>query len=192
VIEEPNSGAGYIRGNLDLKMVTGRYSAGLVSELAQHVENRTANIFPILDEIAVLEGALNSRPTNTKPAACFNGPVLAGLWHKHYFQASYIPKNILNHWRANEFVERIKSVFGIDTALTKQKVGQIAHAFVLDAYRERSQSYDMTGEWIVFARQDGMNYYLTLGTHLEGDEAIRKRVMACCGEFPELLVLPSI
>jgi hypothetical protein len=42
---------------LDNAMVTGRYSAGLIREFDAHVENRTANIFPIFAEIATLEGA---------------------------------------------------------------------------------------------------------------------------------------
>jgi hypothetical protein len=58
----------------------------------------------------------------------------------------------------------------------------------MDGYRERSQSGEITGEWIIFARQNDVNYYLTLGSHTEGDEAIRQRVLDCCAEFPNLLI----
>ena len=186
--EKVDNGETFIQSHLDPKMVTGRYSRGLVNEFVQYVEKRTANIFPILDEFAVLECTPNSRKTNTKPAAPFKGAILAGLWHKHYSQASFIPKNLQNHWKANDFVERIKLILKNEEFLTKQKAGEIAHAFVLDGYRERNQSHEITGEWIVFARQDEVNYYLTLGTHLEGDEAIWRRVAACSGEFPELRI----
>jgi len=183
-----SDGAASIREWLDLKMVTGRYSGGLVSELVHHMEHRTAHVFSILDEIGDLEGSPNSRGRNTKPAGPFKGALLAGLWHKHYFQASFLPKNIETYWKSGEFPDRIKAILGDLKHLTQQKAGQIAHAYVMDGYRERSQSGEITGEWIIFARQNDVNYYLTLGSHTEGDEAIRQRVLACCAEFPNLLI----
>ena len=42
-----------------------------------------------------------------------------------------------------------------------------------------------TGEWIIYARLDSTNYYLTLGVHGD-DEAISRRVRNCLNEFPEL------
>lgn len=183
-------GIASIREWLDLKVVTGRYSSGLARELAVCVEYRRKNIFQILDEIGALEKAPNSRSTNTKPATPLTGRLLAGLWHKHYSQAAFIPINILNHWEANDFQERIIAAVK-DHDLSGKSAGLIAHEFVIGGYQERSQSGKMTGEWIVFARQDEVNYYLTLGTHLEGDEAIQKRVLACQDEFPGLRIGPQ-
>jgi hypothetical protein len=70
--EEPTDGAAYIRGQLDLKMVTGRYSSELVTKLMRCVEHRSASIFPILDEIGV-------HPIDTHQAS---GPVreAAFIW----------------------------------------------------------------------------------------------------------------
>jgi hypothetical protein len=51
---------------LDRAMVTGRYSAGLIREFDAHVENRTANIFPIFEEIGALEGAKTPSTTESE------------------------------------------------------------------------------------------------------------------------------
>jgi ribosomal protein L22 len=45
-----------------------------------------------------------------------------------------------------------------------------------------------TGQWLVFARHDETNYYLTLGLHGD-DEEIWKRCRACAHEFGELKIL---
>jgi hypothetical protein len=87
----------YIRENLDLHLRTCRYSTGLIRELAEMLESRSGNVFAIFDEIAVLEGIVGARPGLTKSAAMFTRPPLAGLWHKHYHQALFLPQNVLNH-----------------------------------------------------------------------------------------------
>ena len=33
----------------------------------------------------------------------------------------------------------------------------------MDGYKERSGAQALTGEWIVYAKHNGRNYYLTLG-----------------------------
>ena len=75
---QPNSGSvskdklfvASAKSFLDGAMVTGRYSAGLIREFNAHVENGTANIFPIFDEIGALEGAKTARPSRAK--TCFD------------------------------------------------------------------------------------------------------------------------
>jgi hypothetical protein len=48
------------------------------------------------------------------------------------------------------------------------------------------------GEWIVYARDDGANYYLCLGLHDSGDDYLRSQIDAiCCQEFPFLTALLS-
>ncbi len=160
--EEPTDGSEYIRRQLDLHMVTGRYSSLLVKELTQCVEGRSANIFPILDEIGGLEGTPSTRPTRTKAAAQFEWPPLSGLWHKHYFQAGFIPKNVMLHWKPKEnsknLLGRFEAIMQDQAIPYEQKAGALSHAFVLDGYRERGESQKITGEWIVYARHDDVNY----------------------------------
>jgi hypothetical protein len=45
----------------------------------------------------------------------------------------------------------------------------------------------MTGEWLVYAIHEGQNYYLCLGTHKSGDDALRQQIdLICVPEFPFL------
>ena len=156
-------------------MVTGRYSSLLVGQLMRCVEDGLANIFPILDEIGGLEGARLTRTTRTKEPTQFTKTILDGLWHKHYVQARFIPRNVQNHWRSNNFENRIAAVIGDPTIRDDLKISAITQAFVQDGYAERAAAQRLTGEWIVYASQQGVNHYLTLGNH---NERIRQSVTA--------------
>jgi hypothetical protein len=146
-----------VRGWLDIKLRTGRYSFGFVLELAQHAISRTYNVHTIYDEIGKLEGS-DSRPSMTKPAAPFTrSEPLKGLWHKHHSQA------------LAPFIGRY----------VDEVAGEIAHAMVIGAYERRACDHRMTGEWIIFERESSGNYYLTLSTHEgETDEERKTRVEA--------------
>jgi hypothetical protein len=63
----------YVRDNLDLHLVNGRYSAGLVCELANVYEGRTGSVFAVFDEIATLEEHPIARPSLTNPRHCLQG-----------------------------------------------------------------------------------------------------------------------
>jgi len=47
---------------------------------------------------------------------------------------------------------------------------RLAHQLVLGGLYDRAAARRMTGDWIIFAKHEGRNYYLGLGTH---DEARR-------------------
>ena len=66
-------------------------------------------------------------------------------------------------------------------------IGFLAHEIVIGGYHNRSDRGRLTGEWIVYASQNGRNTYLTLGIHGD-DDAIFGRVLNCVDEFPDLLV----
>jgi hypothetical protein len=50
----------------------------------------------------------------------------------------------------------------------------------------------LTGEWIVFAKANGRNIYLTLAGHDESNEAVLSRCSLAPEEFPELASLAPI
>ncbi len=58
---------------LDRAMGTGRYSAGLIREFDAHVEDGTANIFPIFEEIGALDGS------KTAISGCSNSRRRSGI-----------------------------------------------------------------------------------------------------------------
>ena len=45
----------------------------------------------------------------------------------------------------------------------------LAYRLYMGALEERSEAKGVTGDWIVFAKHGGNNYYLDLATHEEGD-----------------------
>ena len=45
----------------------------------------------------------------------------------------------------------------------------LAHHLVLGALEQRSVARRMTGDWIIFAKHKGQNYYLDLAAHAEGE-----------------------
>ena len=46
----------------------------------------------------------------------------------------------------------------------------------------------MTGEWIIFAKYNEKNYYLSLGDHTSDDMILRKMIDEwCIEEFPFIL-----
>lgn len=169
---------------LSLQMVSGKYSAGLVDELTTHYVNRTLHVHMVLDEIAALEGRPGAKPSNTKSEALFQRRILKGLWHKHFMQPGYIGQNLQNHWTDERLEQLLRDV----------PTSRIPYDLVLRGYTERAGNGApdappaLTGEWIVFAKHDDLNYYLTLGVHGD-DRRIWSRCRACAAEFPELSIL---
>jgi hypothetical protein len=52
---------------------------------------------------------------------------------------------------------------------------------------ERGSQGKLTGEWIVFAKEDAGNYYLGIWPHTASDERIASSIKAACvPEFPFL------
>lgn len=164
-----------VRSWLDIRLRTGRYSFGFVLELAQHAIGRTYNVHAIYDEIGTLEGS-DSRPSMTKPATPFTrSKLLKRLWHKHHFQARFIPTNLrLEMMRSGAIEEVLAPFMG---RYVDEVAGEIAHAMTIAAYEQRARDHRITGEWIIFEREASGNYYLTLSTHNgESDENRRARV----------------
>lgn len=54
----------------------------------------------------------------------------------------------------------------------KDRIGKSVDAFFVDGWKHREQGGNITGEWIIFKKCKGMNYYLCLAKHNEPDETI--------------------
>jgi hypothetical protein len=120
---------------------------------------------------------------------------------KHWFQASFLVTNLLNETeKRGEMLIRkhLNAVFGRDgwvgELMTEKLAGELAHAMVDGALSHRSgrvarKQSRLTGEWIVFAKANGRNIYLTLAGHDETNEAVFSRCSSAPKEFPELVSL---
>lgn len=192
---------------LKAKLTTGVCAEHLVCELAGHW-CRMPQMFgavpllidchAVLDQIGSLEKIPRNRAARTKPATEFPTGPLKGLWHKHWFQASFIPTNLLleNEKNGDALLYRALAKRygrkGWQGKAVGDAAGAIAHAAVFDAldWRAGSQSKTsssrLTGEWIVFAKCAGRNIYLTLASHAESNEAILARCRSAVADFAEL------
>jgi hypothetical protein len=181
-----------VRTLLAPNITTGKYSTVFVRDVAACLENGTTNVATIFHAIGSLEGAHKNRPERTRPPSLFRRPPLKGLWHKHFHQGT-IPSlalNLQNHWNGR-LDQLIGEHFHIGEVVTQEAVSSLVHDLVIKGYEDRGRAGRITGEWIVFAKQDGINYYLTLGVHGD-DDAIAKRVRMCAAEFPHVSVLERI
>lgn len=124
-----------------------------------------------------------------KPATQFRNTPLKGLWHKHFFSAHFLVQNINIANGKNGVADVVKEVMENSSSpvVTREMIREIAHRVTNDAVNQRDQSGKITGEWVIFAKNNGKNYYLCANTHNAGDQFIYDRIMAeCVKDFSEL------
>lgn len=173
-----------------------RVSTPLAAKLLDRT-NRNFDPFAVLHELDHLEGL---RPTSrTKRESPFKGPHLQPFWHKHFFSSRQLINNIGIRWNlaggGNKDLDRmILDVANAHGENSDQWIDQLVHRLVFDGYQERA-ARGLTGDWIIYAKHQGKNYYLDLATHDEGtsERAVhlaKKLRDGCFAEFP-FLFTPS-
>jgi hypothetical protein len=152
----------------------------------------------IVDEIAHLEDP--SLPTSTKPHEAMSG-MLNGFWHKHFFEARFLPENLRRETQKNferlwyrDFLPAWRSdPISRDETDVGRLSGLIAQTMVHGAFLNRLGSRSaqaksrVTGELIIFGKNEDRNLYLTLAVHEESDAAIATRIWQSGQEFPFIL-----
>jgi hypothetical protein len=124
-----------------------------------------------------------------KPATPFKNPPLKGLWHKHYFSAPFLVKNISLGLGKNGLTKLVDEIMDPKKSdvITPEMIDELAHRMVHEPVENRDAQGKMTGEWLIFAKYNGKNYYLCLNTHDAGDQLIFDRIHDhCLKEFPDL------
>lgn len=121
----------------------------------------------------------------TPPAEQFKREPLMGLYKKHFTSARFLAKN-LHNFQISKFGDqyfqkafeeaRSHSSGYVDDAFT----GYLAHQMTFPPIEMRVRENRLTGEWVVFHQHEGNNYYLTLASHEEADEAIHQRAVLAC------------
>jgi hypothetical protein len=127
--------------------------------------------------------------TGTKPESPFKHEPLRGLWKKHYFSAHFVGKNIQNHFSGSKLDRFIREVLDPEKSpvVTREMIEEFAHRFANEPLERRAEAQKLTGEWIIFAKHGGQNYYLCLATHNSKDQATYDRITTVCfREFPFL------
>jgi hypothetical protein len=146
----------------------------------------------IVAEVRGLEGLGSS---GTRAAEEFGRPPLRGFWKKHYLVGGMgsLAKNImLGLGKKRRGLRRIvQEHWNPATAhLPPEAVSRNIANAITNLYADRSLAQELTGEWIVFARHEGQNYYLCLAMHEEvraDPNVLVERIKnGCVPEFPFL------
>lgn len=176
-----------------------RISQCLALRLQYYSSLRRISKFSVLDEIALLEKTPTSRPTGTKMAEKFRGPILGRFWHKHYYDARHLPQNVLNKWFGVYAVKqellklKLREVLMADEDDTNMekyweaKANRVSHAIVYGGIEARKNRGALTGEWLIYYEHLGLNYYLDLADHreLNDQQKLFDRLKdECAWEFP--------
>ncbi|WP_375762450.1 hypothetical protein ACE10W_37115 [Bradyrhizobium sp. B025] len=178
--------------------VTGHavYASRISLVLALRLVGHPADTSAVLHEIGSLEGL---RPaTRAKPPQQFKHAPLAPLWHKHFFSPRHLLRNIGERWNLargagnrdlDVALSEIAAQHGDDPA---KWPSVLVHRLNVGGLEERAHAQRLTGDWIIFAKRDGENYYLDLATHEEAEgpansERLMQKLQAGCqSEFPFL------
>ena len=175
-----------------------RISIGLAVRLSlsQHQPDR----LDVLREINALEGL---RPeTNTNGPAPFKHAPLAPLWHTHFFRPRHVLRNIGDRWgvargQGNRDLGSLLSQVAVECGDDPVRwPGELAHRFG-GGLSERAEARRLTGDWIIFGKYQGRNYYLDLALHEEGEGAcnsaqlMNKLRASSQFEFPFLFETPD-
>lgn len=175
-----------------------RVSQFLKIQLASYSKHNYYNPFSITDVIQKLEGCgRGSHPIEKQ----FKHLPLQGFWKTHFHDPRFIPQNIINHWglkfenskKIDELCARIATAEEeLPSKLGLQ--GRLAHELTIGAYQEKTRQKGLaglTGEWIVFAKYSGFNYYLCIANHTSNpdeDTPLYNFIKTLCEhEYPFLM-----
>lgn len=170
----------------------GRYSALLVANLLGGALSGMQNPAKVIREIEQLE--TNEAGQFKKPIQNRHPP-LKGLWHKHYMQdgLASMAQNIqkgLDWFEMPLFKQMIQDAenAGEERFVEAHHIPALAADIVGGNWQRLAERQALSGEWIIFAKHEGQNYYLTIATHdKDTHQHVREQIeQVCCVEFPFL------
>jgi hypothetical protein len=166
----------------------GRYSWLFVLNVYLYEQINGVDPGMILQETRNLESGVHPG-RGTKPATQFQKEPLKGLWHQHFFSAHFVVQNIVNELAGGRLRALVEEVLEPKKSpvITREMINELSHRATQEQLEKRDDDGRLTGEWIVFAKHDGQNYYLCLSTHTSGDQAIYDQIKSVCFlQFPFL------
>ncbi|KZD24617.1 hypothetical protein A4A58_22410 [Tardiphaga robiniae] len=132
--------------------------------------------------------------SGVKAATQFKHPPLKGLWHKHHYSAQWLIPNVIQGFGKNGLEKLANEIMdpAVHTVVTEQMCNELACRAIFEPLANRSSDGKLTGEWLIFAKSEGVNRYLSLGYHPTDDHAsydqvLYDRIMKhCVDDFPDL------
>lgn len=144
----------------------------------------------VIDQVRALEGAGSA--CGMKPATQFKHAPLAGLYHQHFFAPQFLAQNMLNQLGRKGIEKIFWEVAQGREVMTEEILRELSTRLTVEQFEQRADQQKLTGEWIVFAKHNGQNYYLTISRHTdskrpEEDKALFWEIdQICYREFPFL------
>lgn len=187
-----------------------RISFALALELARRYVERQDS-FAVLDTLDFLEGLRAA--SAVVAGAQFKHRPLYPLWHAHYFTARHTLRNLILRWGLHRddtgnkdlgrLFQEVAAEFGAEPDVWP---GVLAHRLTWGGFEDRlrkstdaklreclpgeKRGRGLTGDWIIYGKHEGQNYYLGLATHSEGgdepERLLERLRLACAAEFPFL------
>ncbi len=148
--------------------------------------------FQVAREIETLE---KGETTGMKSPIQNRHPPLKGLWHKHYMQLGMASLAInmqqgLERFGIPYFAQKVREAqeAGEERYITIDDIAPIVNDAVQGNLQRLREAESLTGEWIVFAKHERLNYYLTLATHDKTTHEHERQMIEniCYREFPFL------
>jgi hypothetical protein len=79
-----------------------------------------------------------------------------------------------------------KEVFLKPGHITREQITEFGNG-MRESFEKREEEGRLTGQWIVFAKHEGRNYYLAVASHKENYQELYDRIVESCKEeFPFL------
>jgi hypothetical protein len=172
-----------------------RVSRLLLAQLASVRKHRFFNSFSVTDVIQNLEGV--GHGSCAKGEEPFKHLPLKSFWKAHFFHARFLMKNLANHSGLDfENSPKFHALYshvekGEENAPTVHGLpGRLSHEFTISGYEERAKNKNLTGEWLIFAKYNSLNYYLCIAQHptskKDDDEIFAVLKVFCEPEYPFL------
>ncbi|WP_199103757.1 hypothetical protein [Aquitalea sp. ASV11] len=167
------------------EIIPNRYSEILIVEMMMSLYVCGIDPRHIVDEIKRLEKMGSNG--YTKEATQFKHPPLHPLWHQHYFSEHYIVPNIENEVKRN-FDAMWDNAMGPEGSVVEKKhIDNLVRSVVSGSIETRGNEKRLTGEWLIFSKQETGNIYLCMANHTAGDQNIYDKLAYCCEhQFPLL------
>lgn len=174
------------------QIAPGRISVLFLLSLFGAYKAGRINPFEVSREIEALE---KGATTGLKPPIQNRIPPLKGLWHKHYMQLGMASLTInwqhgLKQFGIPYFTQKMREAqeAGEKRNMTIDDIAPIVKDTVQGNFERLREAERLTGEWIVFAKYERQNYYLTLATHDKTTHEHERQMIEsiCYREFPFL------
>jgi hypothetical protein len=167
-----------------------RLSLGLVFRLLQ-MREESGEDHEVLREIDALKGLVP--PSSTKEPEQFRRS-LYPFWHKHFSTPRHLIRNSGERWGLENggnqeyraMIDKARADYR-DRPNLRDKF--IAYQILMRGLEDRVAAKRMTGDWIIFAKHNGQNFYLDLASHEEAqnpDQLRRKLRHGGACDFPFL------